>query len=85
MESYHLLPKLVLSNTNTNYKFTSCYLIKHILRRTHEENKDSLSILPVDVVKIILDYLIPSDDTLIIKSIRLFHYLRLDFQSPKFK
>ena len=52
--------------------------IKHF-RRAHEEKKDYLSIIPVDVVKIILEYLIPSDDTLNIKSIRLFHYLILDF------
>ena len=85
LESYYFLPKLVLSKTNTIYKFTPFYLTKQIFRRTHEENKDSLSILPEDMIKIILEYLIPTIDTMILKPIILFHYLRLDFQSPKFK
>ena len=37
------------------------------------------------MIKIILEYLIPTIDTMILKPIILFHYLRLDFQSPKFK
>ena len=68
-----------------NYKFISCYLIKTIFRRTHENNKDSLNILPTDMVKILLEFFIPSDDTMDNFSIGLFHYLRLNFQSPKFK
>ena len=40
---------------------------------------------PVDVVKNLLEFLIHSDDTMIIKSIRLFHCLRLYFQFPKLK
>ena len=68
-----------------NYRLISCYLIKQIFRRTHEDNKDSLNILPADVVKILLEFLIPSDNMMIIESIRLFNFLRLTFQSPKIK
>ena len=35
------------------------------------------------MVKILLKFLIPSDDKTITKFIRLFHYLSLNFQSPK--
>ena len=40
---------------------------KTIVRRTHERNKDSLSILLADVVKILFEFPIPPDDTMIIK------------------
>ena len=56
--------------------------LKHF-RRTHEDNKDSLNILPTDVDKILLEFLIPSDDTMIINSITLFHFLKLTYRSSK--
>ena len=85
LESNYHSPKFVLSNSNMNYKFISCYSVKQNFRRTREDNKASLIFLPEDVVPIILKFLILSDDTMIVKSIRLFYFLRLNFQSPKFK
>ena len=74
---------MVLSKPNMNYMFISCFSIKHIFRRTHEDNTDSLNILPDDVVKSLMEYLIPSDNMMIKLSIGLFHFLRLKFQFPK--
>ena len=83
LETNYHSPKMVLSKPKMNYLFISCFSIKQIFRRTHEDNKDSLNIIPEDLVKSIIEYLIPSDDTMIQLSIRLFHFLRLKFQSKQ--
>ena len=85
LESNYHSPKIVLTKPNMNYMFISCFSIKQFFRRTHEDNKDSLNIIPAIFVKSIIEYLIPSDDTMIKFSIKLFYYLRLQFQSPKIK
>ena len=79
LESCYHPTKLVLSKPNMSYMCISCYSIKQSLRRTREDNKVSLNVLPDVVVKTPLEYLIPSDDMMNILSIRLFHFLRLEF------
>ena len=52
-------------------------------RRTQEDNKDSLNILPEVVVEILMEYLIPSDDKMDYFVNKIVSFLEINISIPK--
>ena len=52
-------------------------------RRTQEDNKDSLNILPEVVVEILIEYFIPSDDKMDYFVNKIVSFLEINISIPK--